>query len=136
MDKNNPLFLHRYTPRFTNYEFPSWEKFDPVSLRYYRIGETLHLDRSLRQSDAHFWNYHLPEYAGKNAASLPLREQAAEASLYRTLAWSMVALSTGLLIVVFLLLLVLYMQRRKQSFDANSIDNASSRVSGHSGTYY
>ena len=124
---------HGYAPRIENYEYPKWETFDPERLTYYRIGRELSTARGYKQREAHFWTQHLRNISGLG----PFYQAQTEIRpMYKTLAWAMVAVSISLLVLVAVLLCILYLQRRHQSFKANSdLNPAPSHLSARSTLY-
>lgn len=122
---------HGVAPKMESFEYPKWPKFDPDSMYYYRIGEELQIDSHYRQSEAFFWTHHLRNVSGQGG---PLSmAQIDTRPLYRTLAWSMMAVSLSLFILILILLGILYFQRRRQSFRAQT--PASSHLSAGSTLY-
>ncbi|XP_053207980.1 acetylcholinesterase-like isoform X2 [Panonychus citri] len=124
-----------YSPKLETYDYPRWEKFDPIKLNFYRIGSTLRPDYIFRQEQAYFWSIGLHNLSTNGALSLPITRVNPSEVSYKTLAWSMVALSATLLILILLLLLVLYIQRRRQTFETNSIDANGSHISARSSNF-
>ncbi|XP_055953429.1 esterase E4-like isoform X1 [Argiope bruennichi] len=117
-------------PQFVNYEYPRWEPYKPESQTYYRIERDLKPGSFYKQRAVDMWTRHLPALAGMTTpTSSPLTQNKHSESLYRTLAWAMVSVSIALLVVVIVLLVVLYNQKRSQSFKANGTENQS-RLSG------
>ncbi|XP_054168154.1 cholinesterase 2-like [Oppia nitens] len=106
---------HGYSPQFANYEFPRWLPYDSQKLNYYRIGNDLRPESGYRQSETHFWNNHLPTLIGVSPIVQPLSNKGRP---YATLAYTMVAVSITLLLLIAILLAILYYQRKRQSFSA------------------
>uniref|UniRef100_T1KVJ7 Carboxylesterase type B domain-containing protein n=1 Tax=Tetranychus urticae TaxID=32264 RepID=T1KVJ7_TETUR len=125
-----------YAPKEEKYDYPRWKPFDPIKLNYLLIDSQLSLESNLRQEQAYFWSVGLHNISTNGAISLPITRPNTSEVSYKTLAWSMVALSATLLILILLLLLVLYVQRRRQTFETNSIDNNGSHISARSSNFY
>lgn len=116
-------------PQYVNYEYPRWEPYRPETQIYYRIGRDLRPESFYRQRAVDLWTKHLPALASMTTpTNSPLVQDQKAESLYRTLAWAMVAVSIALLVVVIVLLVVLYNQKRSQSFKASPENQ--SRLSG------
>ncbi|CAG2182516.1 unnamed protein product, partial [Oppiella nova] len=106
---------HGHSPHFVNYEFPRWKPFDGQTLSYYRIGNDLRPESSYRQSEANFWSHHLPGLFGVSPFVQPLSNKGRP---YAALAWTMVAVSVTMFLLIVILLATLYYQRKRQSFSA------------------
>jgi len=146
-----------YAPRIDNYEFPRWQRWDPESMVYYRIGGELSLGNYFRQPETYFWSHHMRNISGVAAngtfvgvgpGSLGLAggsggpggrgpplsgSLVSGRPLYRTLAWSMVIVSVSLFVLILILLGILFLQRRRQSFRAQT-PASSSHVSTSAGS--
>lgn len=116
-------------PQFINYEYPRWEPYKAENQAYYRIERDLRPESYYKQRAVDMWIRHLPALASMTSpTNSPLIQDKRAESLYRTLAWAMVSVSIALLVVVVVLLVVLYNQKRSQSFKANTENQ--SRLSG------
>ena len=107
-----------WAPKIENQEYPQWTRFDPDGLKYYRIGRDLTVGSGgYRQRESHYWLQ-----LRNNSGSVPLFLAQTESRplLYRTLAWSMIAVSIALFILIVILLSILYYQRRRQTFRADT----------------
>lgn len=133
---------HRMAPQYPNFEYPVWPRATPSNVSAYRIGRSLQPGPEYRVEATRFW-------AGISPALLGQRGGEADGSrsdslstppgyvepLYRTLAWTMVAVAIALALAVIVLIIVLYNQKKSQSFRASSdLDN--SRMSGGGSTLY
>ena len=107
-----------WTPKLSHREMPPWDPFDPDSMRFYRINEHLSLGSAYRQREAYFWSHHLRNISDSNPQSLAQTE--GRPLQYRTLAWSMIGVSLALLIMILALLAILFLQRRRQTFRAET----------------
>ncbi|GFT04037.1 esterase FE4 [Trichonephila clavipes] len=95
-------------PQFVNYEYPRWEPYKPENQAYYRIERDLKPESFYKQRAVDMWTRHLPALAGMTTpTSSPLTQNKHSESLYRTLAWAMVAVSIALLVVVIVLLVTI-----------------------------
>lgn len=107
----------------------------------YRIGRSLQPGTEYRVEATRFWSGISPALLGQrgdddgsHSGALVTPPGYVE-PLYRTLAWSMVAVAIALALALIVLLVVLYNQKKSQSFHASSdLDN--SRVSAGGSTLY
>lgn len=91
------------------------------------IGRELRLGRQYKQRESHFWTHHLRNVSGLGPFYASLTEIR---PMYKTLAWAMVAVSISLLILVGVLLCILYLQRKSQSFKTVDHQPTPSHLSG------
>lgn len=120
-----------WAPKISNREFPEWDRFDPDSMRSYRIGRDLMKGSAYRQRESYLWSHHLRNVSGLDPMSLAQTDS--QPLLYRTLAWTMIAVSIALLVMILVLLGILYTQRRRQTFRADT--PVPSHLSGTSTLY-
>lgn len=120
-----------WAPKISNREYPQWDRFDPDHMKYYVIGSELSLGSSYKQRESYFWSHHLRNISGLDPQSLAQTD--AQPILYRTLAWSMIAVSVALMAMIIVLLAIIYVQRRRQTFRAET--PVPSHLSGTSTLY-
>ncbi|XP_037520132.1 cocaine esterase [Rhipicephalus sanguineus] len=129
-------------PQYPNFEYPAWPRASPSNVSSYRIGRSLQPGTEYRVEATRFWSGISPALLGQRGSEDDGTRSGALVTppgyvepLYRTLAWTMVAVAIALALALIVLLVVLYNQKKSQSFRASSdLDN--SRVSGGGSTLY
>lgn len=117
-------------PHYSNFEYPRWPRVVPSNVSTYRIGRDLRPGPEYRLRAAEMWSSISPTMSGALAATPAVSAaQGYVEPMYRTLAWSMVAVAVALAIVIIVLLAVLVNQKKSHSFRASS-DLDTSRMSG------
>jgi carboxylesterase type B len=146
------------SPRIESFEFPRWPKWDPDSMVFYRIGEEISVGSNYKQFESFLWSHRLRNISGLGAngshtVGFPwLTESSAgnvgigmysgslisESNInktgYQTLAWSMIVVSVSLFVLIVILVSVLYLQRRRQTFRAET-PASTSHLSGSAMLY-
>lgn len=146
-----------HAPSLPSLEVPYWPAYSNHRPYAYYIDDQVSIVPSYREAESHFWTRYLPTIASSGAggggsssssASIVARppgggdqsptfdgrednahhyyDQLSVARL-RTFAWSMLTLSIVLIVFICLLLALLYYQRRKQSFSADSAHRSRER---------
>lgn len=140
---------HGFAPLTARDELPYWSPYTTPRLSTYLIGARLSTVDRYADSATHFWTRYLPSIVSNSAAASiiarpPLLPPSSDkldhsgsggransgyydrtsVSRLRTFAWSMLALSTVLLLLIFVLLGLLYYQRRRQTFSAEGRQRA------------
>ncbi|XP_042148436.1 cocaine esterase [Ixodes scapularis] len=120
-------------PQFSNFEYPRWPRVTPSNVSTYVIGRALIPAPEYKPEASRFWASVSPAQMGWRDSSTMSGALVTTSGyvepLYRTLSWAMVAVAIALAIVVVVLLVVLYNQKKSQSFRASS-DFDNSRMSG------
>lgn len=137
---------HGYAPSLPSLEVPYWPVYSNNRPYAYYLDDQVSILPSYREAESHFWTRYLPTIAsspssGSSSASIVARPPGSDQSAFppsfdgredshyydqlsvaklRTFAWSMLTLSIVLILFICLLLALLYYQRRKQSFSAES----------------
>ncbi|KAH6947639.1 hypothetical protein HPB50_020417 [Hyalomma asiaticum] len=135
-------FPRSVAPQYPNFEYPAWPRATPSNVSSYRIGRSLQPGTEYRVEATRFWSGISPALLGQRGGEDDGSRSGALVTppgyvepLYRTLAWTMVAVAIALALALIVLLVVLYNQKKSQSFRASSdLDN--SRVSGGGSTLY
>lgn len=137
----------RFAPINAGAEIPYWPSYTSAKPSTYLIDGQISVLERYGDSSTHFWTRYLPSIASNSAsASIVARPPHSDkldnglsgtsgrdngyyydrtsVARLRTFAWSMLALSTILLLLIFVLVGLLYYQRRKQTFSAESRQKA------------